>query len=300
MRLVPKDWKENQVYKDGRPMRFFAVQSAIIKDRNYMRMPVEGHAIITLLLCLASENPKTGEIDASIENLSFRFPTLSENTIEAGLSAVLNAGLFVPSETSIPPSVRNRTESYGSVRDRTENEGENGQKEPIDPEPASQALRTDPYGIVQIRTESYESVPIEEERIGENSSLTGTRGEKRRRKREGTHPDAAPPLSSQGDPLLDEIPPLPESLDNTLFREALLEWITFKRRKKKSLSVISISGIIRQAAQFGSALSAQAINKAISNGWNNIYFEQSDAEPKHRTEKRANEFPEAIKLPDLV
>lgn len=300
MRLVPRDWKENQVFKDGRPMRFFAVQSAILKDRNYMRMPVEGHAIITLLLCLASENPKTGEIDASIENLSFRFPTLSEEAIQAGLSAVLKAGLFVRPEAAAPiPEQKPEPAPQPDLLEMdclTKSE----QKETISTKPASEAVRTDPYESVRARTTSYESVPIEEERRVEESYLSVAIGEKRRPAREGTHTDAALPLDRAGDPLFDEIPPLPESLDNKLFREALLEWITFKRRKKKSLSVISISGIIREATHHGAALSAQAINKAIINGWNNIYFEQSNAEPKHRAEKRANEFPESIELPDLV
>lgn len=92
MRLIPKNWDKHQHYKDRSPP-WIKIHREILNDRVFMCLPIASKALAPLMWLLASES-KTGEFDASIEELCFRL-RLTESEVNQGLRPLIENGFFV-------------------------------------------------------------------------------------------------------------------------------------------------------------------------------------------------------------
>jgi hypothetical protein len=92
MRLIPKNWDKHQHYKDRSPP-WIKLKRDLLNDRVFMCLPIASKALAPLMWLLASES-KTGEFDASIEELCFRL-RLTEDQVNQGLKPLIEKGFFI-------------------------------------------------------------------------------------------------------------------------------------------------------------------------------------------------------------
>lgn len=98
MKLIPKKWSEFQHYKDRLPP-WIKLHHDLLRDRDFMCLPLASKAIAPLLWLLASES-KDGVFDASMDELVFRLH-LSEKDIQAGLKPLMDKGFFLNASTML-------------------------------------------------------------------------------------------------------------------------------------------------------------------------------------------------------
>jgi hypothetical protein len=91
MMIMPKNWAVFQHYKDRCPP-WIKLHRDLLNNREYMRLPLASKALAPLLWLLASES-KTGEFDASVEELCFRLH-MTEAEVIAGLKPLIDKGFF--------------------------------------------------------------------------------------------------------------------------------------------------------------------------------------------------------------
>jgi hypothetical protein len=91
VRLVPKNWREFQHYKDRNPP-WIRLHRKLLDDRAFQSLPVASRALAPMLWLLASES-KEGAFDGSVEELAFRL-RCSEKEIAAGLQPLIDKGFF--------------------------------------------------------------------------------------------------------------------------------------------------------------------------------------------------------------
>lgn len=92
MLLKPKNWEKFQHYKDRSPP-WVKLHKSLLDDRVFMRLPLASKALAPLLWLLASDS-KTGEFDASIDELEFRL-RISGDDLKQGLKPLIDNGFFV-------------------------------------------------------------------------------------------------------------------------------------------------------------------------------------------------------------
>jgi len=92
MKLIPKNWKEFQHYKDRCPP-WIKLHRDLLNDREFMGLPLASKALAPLLWLLASEE-KDGCFQADSEELVFRLRVASKD-IEAGLKPLIDKGFFL-------------------------------------------------------------------------------------------------------------------------------------------------------------------------------------------------------------
>ena len=92
MMIMPKNWAVFQHYKDRCPP-WIKLHRDLLTDREYMRLPIASKALAPLLWLLASES-KTGQFDASVDELCFRLH-LTEQEVVAGLKPLIDKGFFL-------------------------------------------------------------------------------------------------------------------------------------------------------------------------------------------------------------
>jgi hypothetical protein len=91
MMIMPKNWAVFQHYKDRCPP-WIKLHRDLLNNREYMRLPLASKALAPFLWLLASES-KTGEFDASVEELCFRLH-MTEAEVIAGLKPLIDKGFF--------------------------------------------------------------------------------------------------------------------------------------------------------------------------------------------------------------
>lgn len=114
MKLIPKNWKSFQHYKDRNPP-WVKLHKTLLDDRDFSRLPIASKALAPMLWLLASES-KDGIFDGSVEEIAFRL-RWSEKDVTAGLKPLIDKGLF-----SIASGVL--ADCYQDARPETETEGE--------------------------------------------------------------------------------------------------------------------------------------------------------------------------------
>ena len=92
MKLKPKNWAKYQHYKNRLPP-WIKLHHDILRDIDFMCLPIASKAIAPLLWLLASES-KSGEFDADINVLMFRLH-MTEKDIQSGLKPLIDKGFFV-------------------------------------------------------------------------------------------------------------------------------------------------------------------------------------------------------------
>ena len=103
MKLVPKNWKKFQHYKDRCPP-WIKLHRDLLNDRIFASLPIASKALAPLLWLLASES-KDGSFDAAIEELAFRLHIASKD-LEAGLKPLIDKGFFVDASTMLAPCLQ--------------------------------------------------------------------------------------------------------------------------------------------------------------------------------------------------
>jgi uncharacterized protein YdaU (DUF1376 family) len=93
---------------------------------------------------------------------------------------------------------------------------------------------------------------------------------------------------------------LPGELDVPEFREAWLDWVEYRKRRKLPLNPISLPRTWSRALRNGVKKTIEDIDRAIVNGWQGHDHDNKAAKPNdHRSEKRSREFVETIVVPDF-
>lgn len=91
MRLIPKNWRDFQHYKDRNPP-WIRLHRGLLDNKDFQRLPVESRALAPMLWLLASESVD-GVIDASVDDLAFRLRR-SEEEIDVALRPLIEKGFF--------------------------------------------------------------------------------------------------------------------------------------------------------------------------------------------------------------
>lgn len=92
MKLTPRNWSEFQHYKDRRPP-WIKLHKALLDDRDFHALQDASRALAPDLWLIASEHSE-GEIDASVDNLTFRLRRPWEWIINA-LVPLVQKGFFI-------------------------------------------------------------------------------------------------------------------------------------------------------------------------------------------------------------
>lgn len=92
MKLIPKNWRDFQHYKDRSPP-WIRLHRKLLDDKDFHRLPVDARALAPMLWLLASESVD-GIINADVDDLAFRLRT-TELAIRKGLDPLLERGFFV-------------------------------------------------------------------------------------------------------------------------------------------------------------------------------------------------------------
>jgi hypothetical protein len=124
MKLIPKNWKEFQHYKDRCPP-WIKLHRDLLNDREFMGLPLASKALAPLLWLLASEE-KDGCFQADSEELEFRLRVASKD-IEAGLKPLIDKGFFIVASGVLAERLQ---VAIPETETETETETEERQKKP--------------------------------------------------------------------------------------------------------------------------------------------------------------------------
>lgn len=127
MKLIPKNWKEFQHYKDRCPP-WIKLHRDLLNNRDFINLPTASKALAPLMWLLASES-KEGIFDASVEELEFRLrmPALE---IKIGIKSLIEKGFFIDASTMLAPRLQDaipeterETETETETKRETEKKG---------------------------------------------------------------------------------------------------------------------------------------------------------------------------------
>ena len=131
MILAPKNWRKFQHYGKRRPP-WVKIHRELLSDSEYMRLPLASMALAPLLWLLASESQEeNGAFKADLPELCFRFPTISQTTIEKGVNGLLESGLFVDASVLLADCVQSaslETENSVSLSGSASDSGTSSEK----------------------------------------------------------------------------------------------------------------------------------------------------------------------------
>lgn len=135
MILVPKNWSSFQHYKDRNPP-WIKLHKSLLEDRSFMRLPTASKALAPMLWLLASES-KTGEFDASIDELEFRL-RMSRKDIQDGLKSLIDNGFFVNASAVLADASKLHTFAVPETEREAETETEKEPKGSLSSQPAAE------------------------------------------------------------------------------------------------------------------------------------------------------------------
>lgn len=135
MKIVPRNWRDFQHYKDRNPP-WIRLHRGLLDNKDFQRLPVASRALAPMLWLLASESVG-GVIDADPDELAFRLRS-TEKEIAVALRPLLEKGFFEPvqdASTTLAPRPQSavpETEALQSISD-TEAETETAEPKARDP-----------------------------------------------------------------------------------------------------------------------------------------------------------------------
>lgn len=124
MKIVPKNWREFQHYKDRNPP-WIRLHRKLLDDKDFHKLPVESRALAPMLWLLASES-MDGQINADLEDLAFRLRT-DERSIKKALDPLLLRGFFEvvqDASTTLAPRPHVAVPETEALQSNTETEAE--------------------------------------------------------------------------------------------------------------------------------------------------------------------------------
>jgi hypothetical protein len=75
------------------------------------------------------------------------------------------------------------------------------------------------------------------------------------------------------------VSPIPPALDTPEFRRSWDRWVTYRRESRKALKPQTASAQLEKLAEVGPAAAAARIERAITNGWQGLFFNDEQARP---------------------
>lgn len=137
MKLVPKNWRDFQHYKDRNPP-WIRLHRGLLDNKDFQRLPVASRALAPMLWLIASESVD-GVINADPDDLAFRLRA-TEKEISVALKPLVEKGFFQPvQDASTPlaprshsavPETEAETEALSDAEALTETEAETGFGQP--------------------------------------------------------------------------------------------------------------------------------------------------------------------------
>lgn len=122
MKLIPKNWSTFQHYKDRSPP-WIKLHKELLTNYDYACLPLASKAIAPLLWLLASES-RSGEIDMTKEELSFRLH-IDQKSIMDGLKPLIQKGFFTDASMTLAKCKQDAIpEREGETETETKTEGE--------------------------------------------------------------------------------------------------------------------------------------------------------------------------------
>lgn len=92
MKLIPKNWRDFQHYKDRNPP-WIRLHRGLLDNKDFQRLPVESRALAPMLWLLASESVD-GVINADADDLAFRLRR-TEAEISVAIRPLIEKGFFI-------------------------------------------------------------------------------------------------------------------------------------------------------------------------------------------------------------
>jgi hypothetical protein len=99
-KIVPKNWRDFQHYKDRNPP-WIRLHRGLLDNKDFQRLPVASRALAPMLWLIASESVD-GVINADPDDLAFRLRT-TEKEISVALRPLLEKGFFLPVQDASTP-----------------------------------------------------------------------------------------------------------------------------------------------------------------------------------------------------
>jgi hypothetical protein len=127
MRLVPRNWRDFQHYKDRNPP-WIRLHRGLLDNKDFQRLPVASRALAPMLWLLASESVD-GVINADPDDLAFRLRS-TEKEISVALRPLIDKRFFElvqDASTTLAPCLRSavpETETEALQRAETDSETE--------------------------------------------------------------------------------------------------------------------------------------------------------------------------------
>jgi hypothetical protein len=115
MKLIPKNWKLFQHYKDRNPP-WIKLHRDLLIDKTFMRLPLASKALAPLLWLLASESIN-GVFDADFDELEFRL-RIKEKDLKEGLKPLIENGFFIDASTMLSPSLQDAIPETETEREK--------------------------------------------------------------------------------------------------------------------------------------------------------------------------------------
>jgi hypothetical protein len=140
MRLIARNWREFQHYKDRNPP-WIRLHRKLLDDKDFQRLPVASRALAPMLWLLASESID-GVIDADADDLAFRLRQPEAEIVEALKPLiekrffVVDSGVLAECLTLAVPESEAETEALQKQSQR--------QIPPVEPAPAPSQKRKSP------------------------------------------------------------------------------------------------------------------------------------------------------------
>lgn len=108
-----------------------------------------------------------------------------------------------------------------------------------------------------------------------------------------------PPAGGKG---FDWFAELPGELDTEEFKQAWLDWVSYRHSIKRPLNPASAPAAFRKAIEVGAAAAIKGFETAMANGWQGAFPATTSTQTTkhdHRSERRSREFPEQIVISDF-
>jgi len=132
--LMPRNWSEFQHYKDRSPP-WIRLHRELLDNYDFHCLPVASRALAPMLWLLAagSDNPKTGEFDATPEKLAFRL-RMKVDEVTSAVKPLIDAGFFILAQGA-SSALADRLQ-HAVPETETETETEKKRIESVDSPPA--------------------------------------------------------------------------------------------------------------------------------------------------------------------
>jgi hypothetical protein len=160
VRIVPKNWREFQHYKDRNPP-WIRLHRKLLDDKDFQRLPVASRALAPMLWLLASESVD-GAINGEVDDLAFRLRT-TEKEIGAALKPLIEKGFFVLVQGASTALADGLRDAVPETETETETEALQRQKAPtvlVDRDAANPPYKVPDCPYESIVSAYHEELPV--------------------------------------------------------------------------------------------------------------------------------------------